>query len=152
MTRILEDWGMHDFVEKNCLRSSGMSFLVAKTGDKVGELNLTGGTMKDFRPFVFVQVCQFIFSLDSSSQIHSSVQHCDLCDSLLRLATGAGAIVRHNATVISVDASEGSVTLSSGEKLVGDIVVGADGSESLVRDALLDGSLPSTPSPHAGVR
>ncbi len=73
----------------------------------------------------------------------SAGQHDDLIRLLYKLATDAGAKVDFNAQVIAVqrgsdDLVNPSVTLANGEVLYADILIGADGSKSLVRDVVLE--------------
>jgi salicylate hydroxylase len=53
--------------------------------------------------------------------------------------------LRLNSRVISVDATCPSVTLQTGEVIYADLVIGADGVKSIVREAVLGG--PSKPVP-----
>ena len=64
---------------------------------------------------------------------HEYVQHGQLYDWLLDLAQSAGAELRFNTRVTEVDTEGPAVLLASGEVLGGDIVVGADGWDSIVR-------------------
>ncbi|KAL2847495.1 hypothetical protein BJY01DRAFT_212447 [Aspergillus pseudoustus] len=56
---------------------------------------------------------------------------------LLDEATHLGAEVRQNAEVVDVDFEGPEVVLSSGERIAGDVIVGADGLYSRVRDLVL---------------
>lgn len=56
---------------------------------------------------------------------------------LLETALELGAKVRTNARVSSVDAEAHTVTLSTGEVLKGDIVIGADGAKGVCRAEVL---------------
>lgn len=69
-------------------------------------------------------------------------QHNDLVRLLYKLATGAGAKVRLNTEVTSI--RQGTkrmpkpvLRLASGEVLTADILIGADGCKSVVRDIVL---------------
>ncbi|KAK1466121.1 hypothetical protein CCUS01_07469 [Colletotrichum cuscutae] len=72
----------------------------------------------------------------------------DLRDELLRLATGDAAklgisgppaTVVEGVQVVGVDVEEGKVKLKNGEEVTADVIVGADGIHSLVRQAVLGG-------------
>ena len=56
---------------------------------------------------------------------------------LYELALDAGVIVDFHSEVVAVDPYEPSVTLASGLKLRADIIVGADGGQSVVRPVVL---------------
>jgi 2-polyprenyl-6-methoxyphenol hydroxylase-like FAD-dependent oxidoreductase len=64
---------------------------------------------------------------------------------LLRLARNANVEIRFGCDVKSVDAYTPSVTLASGEVIRGDMVVGADGDQSYIRDVVLDYHEPGIP-------
>lgn len=55
---------------------------------------------------------------------------------LYQLAVKEGAEIQFNTRVVSVDSSGPSVTLESGETLFADVVVGADGYDSLLRQVV----------------
>ena len=73
------------------------------------------------------------------------LQQADVHNMLFRLALKAGVDVRLGCNVKSVDAYTPSVTLDSGEVVRGDMVVGADGDQSFVRDIVLDYHDPGIP-------
>jgi salicylate hydroxylase len=58
-----------------------------------------------------------------------------------------------NSRVVSVEPQEGKVTLENGEVISGDLLIGADGIKSIVRDAVAGGR-PKSPVPtgHAAYR
>lgn len=57
---------------------------------------------------------------------------------LHRVALSEGATVRFGAGVTTIDPVRGNVSLSSGEVLSGDVIVGADGAYGVSRQILLD--------------
>lgn len=52
------------------------------------------------------------------------------------IAVQAGARIRYNAKVVDIDVSVPHVVLEGGERVKGDLIIGADGGQSLVRDKL----------------
>ena len=71
-----------------------------------------------------------------------TVQRADLVRLLHKLATDAGARVRLNSKVASIRqgtsrAPRPTVKLATGEVLTADILIGADGYKSIVRDVVL---------------
>ena len=61
---------------------------------------------------------------------------------MYRAALSIGAKIRFNAKVISIDPRTPTVTLSTGEKLTADVIVGADGVNGVSRPILLQGDTP----------
>lgn len=57
---------------------------------------------------------------------------------MYEIAVNAGVRVEFNAKVVAVDPETPSVTLESGKKVYGDMVIGTDGDESLVRKLMID--------------
>ncbi|KKK26655.1 hypothetical protein ARAM_002541 [Aspergillus rambellii] len=66
------------------------------------------------------------------------VHRADYHDILLKEAERLGAVVELDAEVVDVDVSETKVTLRSGKVIAGDVIVGADGLSSVVRDKVLN--------------
>ncbi|KAF8213920.1 hypothetical protein K438DRAFT_1750030 [Mycena galopus ATCC 62051] len=68
------------------------------------------------------------------------VQHGDLCTHLKALCLGAGAIIKYGCKAVDIIKAQGSssatVVLEDGSSLSGDIVIGADGHNSIVRTIL----------------
>lgn len=65
------------------------------------------------------------------------IQQRDFYDVLYANALSTGVEVRRNALVTQVDPLGASVTLSNGEIINADLIIGADGYESLVREVVL---------------
>ena len=66
----------------------------------------------------------------------SSPQHEELYNLMLDLAISAGACVSYNTPITSVSTDDGrpSVTLQDGSHHQADVVIGADGPQSLIRE------------------
>lgn len=62
-----------------------------------------------------------------------------------------GVPIRFNSKVASIDPEEPSVTLTSGEVIIGDIVIGADGPQSLVRSIVNEEEMDSHFTTHGTV-
>ncbi|KAJ6561978.1 FAD/NAD(P)-binding domain-containing protein [Mycena capillaripes] len=78
------------------------------------------------------------------------VHRSDLYEELKRLATGDGegppAKLRLGSKVLECDPEEGTVTLSSGEVVHADLILGADGINSVIRTHVLGGVQKASPS------
>jgi salicylate hydroxylase len=68
---------------------------------------------------------------------------------LTKAAINAGASIRSNARVTSIDLKGlmPAATLESGERVQGDIIIGAGGFSSLARKVVLEGAPAGTPDP-----
>ncbi|KAJ6466708.1 hypothetical protein C8R47DRAFT_1223902 [Mycena vitilis] len=121
MTRILNEWpGTEALLRARGTRCNGYAFRRADTLERVG----------------FMQFHEQIMSeLEADFVI---LQHDDLCSHLTSLCLDAGASLRYGCKVLDVAATDGSVTvtLEDGSALRADIVIGADGHNSLVRAAI----------------
>lgn len=72
------------------------------------------------------------------------VKHGDLHSMLFERAIQEGVQIRYNSKVVHVDSETVSVTLEDGERIVSEVVVGADGFSSLVRTAVNGKTVPET--------
>lgn len=63
----------------------------------------------------------------------------DLRNLLLEAARGNGATFRFGTRVEAVDEDQATLTLASGENFSASVIVGADGSKSVMRDMLFEG-------------
>jgi salicylate hydroxylase len=70
----------------------------------------------------------------------------DVQDTLYRFALSLGVDVRFGAWVSTIDGETGQVTLKSGEVIAGDLIVGADGLNSLARSSLVGRPDPAVPT------
>ncbi len=67
----------------------------------------------------------------------NATQHDDLYDLLYEAAQSSGARIRYGANVVNIDAEAQEVTLESGDKISGDVLVGADGEFGLSRSTVI---------------
>ena len=86
--------------------------------------------------FLFLQVVSHILLSITAVYISRYIFH--LYDMLFNIAVQKGVKFRFNTTVIEADPSSISVVLESGEKLEADVIVGADGYDSLLRQVVTD--------------
>ncbi|KAJ7750389.1 hypothetical protein DFH07DRAFT_827541 [Mycena maculata] len=114
MTRILNHWGLGRQLAKAAVKCQQFVFHQGD-GEMLGLLPLHEDFLADL-------MADFIF-----------LKHGDLQSMLLELATREGVEFRYNTAVESVDCDSMSVTLEDGERLYADLVVGADGPNSMVR-------------------
>ncbi|KAJ7789784.1 hypothetical protein B0H14DRAFT_2943251 [Mycena olivaceomarginata] len=116
MTRILNEWpGMDALLKSRATGCSGYAFRRADTLERVGFMKFHEEILSELRAEFLV------------------VQHSDLCTHLKALCLGAGAAVD---IIKAQGSSSATVVLEDGSSLSGDIVIGADGHNSIVRAIL----------------
>ncbi|CAK5262228.1 unnamed protein product [Mycena citricolor] len=115
MTRILNHWGLGPRLAKTAVKCPEFLFHQAN-GEVLGAIPLHEDFLRDL-------MADFLF-----------LQHGELKTMLLSLATREGVEFRYNTEVEAVDGDAVSVRLSSGETVYADIVIGADGPDSKVRN------------------
>ncbi|OJI99413.1 hypothetical protein ASPVEDRAFT_124547 [Aspergillus versicolor CBS 583.65] len=81
----------------------------------------------------------------------------DLHDALKKAALSANrdgepVEIRVSSRVVGCDPLNGSVELENGDRLEGDVIIGADGIHSVLRKYVLDGSVVPTPTGHSAYR
>ncbi|KAG2114824.1 hypothetical protein DEU56DRAFT_841667 [Suillus clintonianus] len=119
VSKVLFHWGLEGPLRQVSITSRAMEVDIYETGEFIGThrweeevLRETGG--------------EFLF-----------LHHDGLRRVLYEAAIAAGAQVRAGATVVSVSGDRPHVTLSTGETLLADVIIGADGRSSLVQQAIV---------------
>ncbi|KAF8958781.1 hypothetical protein BDZ97DRAFT_1906399 [Flammula alnicola] len=120
MTKLLHKWGLGPVLQEKAHKCDKFIFKNGNSGDLIGAMNMGQEFLKDL-------VADFMF-----------LQHKDLYTMLYQLTVKEGVEFRFNATVVDADSEQVSVTLDSGETLFGDVIVGADGYDSLLRQVVTD--------------
>ncbi|KAF5310151.1 hypothetical protein D9619_010399 [Psilocybe cf. subviscida] len=116
MTRILNEWGLKSRLDEISQQCEGVQMFAGLTGELLGIVLMKEEFLKDL-------VAEFLFVL-----------HSDLHKLLHSVAVQEGVKIRYHATVTNADGATGRITLSSGEELYADLIVGADGYTSLLQD------------------
>jgi salicylate hydroxylase len=124
ITRLLIRWGLGPQLQKFAVVPEAVRFRKYNTGDTVGWTQWGDRLEKDY----------------GAPYYH--IHRADLLSLLVSLAAPFMTL-RLNSRVISVDATPPSVTLQTGEVIFADLVIGADGVKSIVREAVVGG--PSKP-------
>ena len=117
-----------------------------ETGELVGYFHWKPVVMAEMGgEFLMILVSHYDFyNFPRSHEMSNKlVQREDLIRMLHKLATDAGATVYFNTEVVAVhqgsdESPNPSVTLANGDVLTADLLIGADGSGSKVRDVVLD--------------
>ncbi|ESK91893.1 FAD/NAD(P)-binding domain-containing protein [Moniliophthora roreri MCA 2997] len=119
MTRVLNHWGLQPYLAKHAVKCSQLTFLYGETGKDIGCITLHeeqfADLLADFR----------------------LMQHGDLHSILLDIALREGVEIRYNMQVAGLDSLSGAVVLANGERIIPNLVVGADGQRGLTRKCLL---------------
>ncbi|KAH8111815.1 FAD/NAD-binding domain-containing protein [Phellopilus nigrolimitatus] len=118
MTIILQQWGLGHKLEGSCRQ---VLFRSGYTGEIIGDVIYHEEVMKALEADYYL------------------MRHFDLVNILYELAVDAGVHFDFGVQVTTIDPAVPSVALSSGEIILGDIIVGADGNSSIVRPILEDG-------------
>ena len=79
---------------------------------------------------------------DGTLRIEHYMQHDELHRVLYDAAVQHGAQIRHRAKVVDIDVKHREVILESGERINGDVIVGADGEAGVARKVFLGGPQP----------
>ncbi|KAI0314973.1 hypothetical protein OF83DRAFT_1134160, partial [Amylostereum chailletii] len=132
LTKILHKWGMEEELKQKCSVLKESYTIYMDTGEKFGYLPWAEEVQNESgAPFYLMR-------------------HSDLLDLLRRLALSAGVEIIHDSCAQAVSVSSTnpaipgtnqpspSVTLANGQTLHADVVVGADGSFSIVRRSVED--------------
>ncbi|KII92425.1 hypothetical protein PLICRDRAFT_134009 [Plicaturopsis crispa FD-325 SS-3] len=125
MTRILNDWGLGDALKKVAIQCPEFIFRSGATGEPVGILKLHRQMMEALN-------AEFVF-----------VQHGDLHTLLYNLAVDAGVEIKYDTPVDKVDPYTATAFSSNGSTYSGDVIIGADGHRSMVRNVVLGSQIPS---------
>ncbi|KAI0731120.1 FAD/NAD(P)-binding domain-containing protein [Earliella scabrosa] len=124
-SKLLRQWVGEEELTRLSIPCVGTPFNNLRTGENVGYLH--------WKPAVMAETGgQFLM-----------MHHEDIIQLLYKLATDAGAKVHFNSEVTSIHQGSDavpnpSVSLASGEVFTADILIGADGSRSMVREVVLD--------------
>lgn len=159
MTRILARWGFEPYLAKYGVKCPQFRFQKGEfatsliheqsidkisnpgeTGKLIGVIKIHDEFLKDLMAdFIFMQVstCYNPSVMWNRSHLRAHTQHGDLQSILLDVATREGVKIRYNTKVLCTVSETMSVNLESGETLYSDLVVGADGPQSVVRSAVI---------------
>ncbi|CEL54331.1 3-hydroxybenzoate 6-hydroxylase 1 OS=Pseudomonas alcaligenes GN=xlnD PE=1 SV=1 [Rhizoctonia solani AG-1 IB] len=127
LSRILIKWGLRDRLDKLAVVPQAIVFRRYKNGEKVGG-SVWGSKMEH----------------DHGSPYYH-VHRADLHRMLYELVDQTGVKVRLASTVKSINPSAPSVTLFNGETIHCDLLIGADGVKSMIREVVVGG--PDRPRP-----
>ncbi|THU85129.1 FAD/NAD(P)-binding domain-containing protein [Dendrothele bispora CBS 962.96] len=128
MTRVLTRWGLAPYLSKFAQKCTQFSFMQGETGEQIGLMKLHEELLRDL-------LADFMF-----------IQHGDLLSILLDLALREGVELRYNSKAVTIATNPPSLTLDNGETLYADLIVGADGQRSFIRDVILSKPLEEEPA------
>ncbi|KAJ6460811.1 hypothetical protein C8R47DRAFT_1226062 [Mycena vitilis] len=120
MTRILKGWPGVESLLSTATKCSGISFRRAENSERVGFMKMHKEIMSDLEADFLI------------------FQYQDLFRYLTSLCTTAGVDIKYESEVVGIVSLNGGATVSfrDGTTFSGDIIIGADGHTSLVREIL----------------
>ncbi|CAK5269509.1 unnamed protein product [Mycena citricolor] len=117
-SRLLIRWGLGEELRKASVKPESITFRRYNSGERIGYTRW-GDTM------------------DSNyGAPYYHIHRADLLDMLFKLAAPHMTLFT-NSRVVAVDPAQGQITLQSGETVRGDVVLGADGLKSMVREVIV---------------
>ncbi|KII85133.1 hypothetical protein PLICRDRAFT_45272 [Plicaturopsis crispa FD-325 SS-3] len=120
MTRILNDWSLRPLLDKWAVTCPEFIFRSdIASGEPLGILKLHAQMM------------------DALNANFLLMKHGDLHTMLLELAMKAGAEFKYNVPIVEVDPWEVTATSSDGSIYTGDVILGADGLDSMIRNEVV---------------
>ncbi|KAG0705834.1 hypothetical protein DFH29DRAFT_872791 [Suillus ampliporus] len=119
VSKILFHWGLENALRRVSITSAAVEFDIYETGEFIGTHRWEEEVLRETRG-------EYLF-----------LHHVGLRQVLYEAAIAAGAEVRAGATVASVSGDGPHVTLTTGETLLADVIVGADGRSSIVQQAIV---------------
>ncbi|KAJ7734011.1 hypothetical protein DFH07DRAFT_130586 [Mycena maculata] len=129
MTRILSGWPDGPaFLKQHATKCSGISLRRGDTLEPMGYMKLYEQIMSELQADFLI------------------LQHDDLRRYLTSICLASGVVIKYACQAVEVKLTDGSVNIvvANGNTLHGDIVVGADGHNSLVRGIVAEGDLEAT--------
>ena len=125
LTQICADWGIGDRLARISTPIDKMTFLDGETGEELGFIPIN--KVMDNLPADFI-----------------SVQYGTLFRLFYDLALERGVQLVFDCQVVTLDPWQGTLSCKDGRQFTADVIIGADGTESIVRPVVLG---PSAPPP-----
>ncbi|KAJ6610642.1 hypothetical protein B0H10DRAFT_406072 [Mycena sp. CBHHK59/15] len=120
LSRLLIRWGLKDQLDRTAVKPRAITFLRYSDGRRVGWTKWGEDMERDH----------------GAPYYH--IHRADLLDMLLQLAAPYMTLLL-DSRVVSVDPKLAQVTLANGNVVRGDLIIGADGIKSVVRDTVVGG-------------
>ncbi|KAG2145125.1 hypothetical protein DEU56DRAFT_788922 [Suillus clintonianus] len=130
-TKVLVDWGFKDQLLKHALSTRASKFISIDTGEVIGCLEWKEDVLQE------------------TGADYMVISYRDLYDMLYREAIAAGARISFNTPVAKVHANPPRVQLQDGTVLKADMIIGADGPRSTVREAVVGWPSEEVPEGHS---
>ncbi|KAL5514192.1 hypothetical protein ACEPAG_2280 [Sanghuangporus baumii] len=119
MTKLLLHWGLGDRLVKAGIRCPRIQMLDSENGNFLSELVFHEMVMKELQTENY------------------GVTYTDIYGIIHDITVASGVQIEYNCEVVDVDVEEREVKLASGEILSADLIVGADGATSTVRERMV---------------
>ncbi|KAJ7152370.1 hypothetical protein C8R46DRAFT_480544 [Mycena filopes] len=118
LSRLLIRWGLGNDLRKAAVKPQAITLRRWKNGERIGWTKWGENMDRDY----------------GAPYLH--IHRADLLDMLFKLATPYMTL-HLNSRVVALDADRAQVTLTSGKIFTGDIILGADGVKSMIREVVL---------------
>ncbi|KAJ6591235.1 hypothetical protein DFH09DRAFT_1139071 [Mycena vulgaris] len=118
LSRLLIRWGLGDQLRQASVKPQSITFRRYNTGHRVGWTKWGENMDRDY------------------GAPYCHVHRADLLDMLFKLASPYMTLLL-NSRVVSLDPNLGQVTLESGETFRADVILGADGVKSMIREVVV---------------
>ncbi|KAL5498513.1 hypothetical protein ACEPAH_1866 [Sanghuangporus vaninii] len=119
MAKLMMHWGIGEQLRRKSVTCPKIDFIDDLTGERLAIIAYHKELMKELQADVY------------------NLPYADLYVMIRDLVLRSGVKIDYNMTVVDVDVDAPSVLLESGETIHADLIVGADGSHSLVRQKLV---------------
>ncbi|KIJ65706.1 hypothetical protein HYDPIDRAFT_110856 [Hydnomerulius pinastri MD-312] len=118
LTKILGEWGLGEQLAQRGSLTTGSQCYSMETGELVGHLLWQEEVIQEIGAEYLLMHYQDLYAI------------------LYSAALSAGVQISYNTAIANVSANPPRVELATGEDLYADLIVGADGSHSIVREAI----------------
>ncbi|KAH7918716.1 FAD/NAD(P)-binding domain-containing protein [Leucogyrophana mollusca] len=131
LTKVLVEWGFGEKLAQHGLSTRASKFISMDSGDVIGCLEWKEDVLQE------------------SGADYLLMHYQDLHNILYEAAISAGAQISYNKVVVRALANPPRVQLLSGEELYADLIIGADGPQSVVRESIEGRREDGTPEGHS---
>ncbi|KAH7914859.1 hypothetical protein BJ138DRAFT_1143109 [Hygrophoropsis aurantiaca] len=123
LTKILDEWGLGQQLAQQAQSTQGSQCISVETGETIGHMQWGAEVMAELGS-------QFML-----------MHYSDFRSILQEAAVSAGVQISYNKAVVRVFPDPSHIQLLDGEEIYADLIIGADGPSSVVREAIVNPKL-----------